>query len=29
MVKWEELKRFAFPKIIDAYIKDTDLYLRL
>jgi A/G-specific adenine glycosylase len=29
IVKWEELERFAFPKIIDAYLKDVTLYLRL
>ena len=26
---WQELKDFAFPKIIDCYIKDNSLYLRL
>ncbi len=28
LVEWNELSAFAFPKIIDTYLKDTSLYLR-
>ncbi|MFT4664503.1 MAG: A/G-specific adenine glycosylase [Polaribacter sp.] len=27
-VEWDQLSVFAFPKIIDTYLKDTSLYLR-